>query len=88
MHSEIGIPKVSISAEAAFSDRENPSESIFKDADKALYHVKKTGETDAVFNKEKAGRTRLSCLLFLYSTVTLFARFLGLSTSRPFATLT
>ena len=28
------------------------------------------------------------CLFSLYSTVTLFARFLGLSTSRPLATLT
>jgi len=49
LHSEIGIPKVSISAGAAFSDRENPSESIFKDADKALYHVKKNGQNGCGF---------------------------------------
>lgn len=38
-----GIPAVSLSVGVAFADRENPGESIFKDADKALYHVKENG---------------------------------------------
>lgn len=37
------LPSVSISVGAAFTDRENPGESIFKDADKALYRVKENG---------------------------------------------
>ena len=40
---EEGIPAVSLSVGVAFADRENPGESIFKDADKALYHVKENG---------------------------------------------
>lgn len=40
---EEGIPAVSLSVGIAFADRENPGESIFKDADKALYHVKENG---------------------------------------------
>ena len=32
-----------------FSDRENPGESIFKDADKALYHVKENGRNGCAF---------------------------------------
>ena len=35
-----GLPAVSLSVGVAFTDRENPGESIFKDADKALYLVK------------------------------------------------
>lgn len=42
--SEEGIPEVSISVGVAFSDRENPEDDIFKDADKALYHVKEHGK--------------------------------------------
>ena len=38
-----GMPAVSLSVGVAFSDRENPGDSIFKDADKALYHVKENG---------------------------------------------
>ena len=38
-----GMPSVSLSVGVAFSDRQNPGESIFKDADKALYHVKENG---------------------------------------------
>ena len=40
---ENGLPPVSLSVGAAFSDRKNPGESIFKDADKALYYVKEHG---------------------------------------------
>lgn len=35
---------VSLSVGVAFTDRANPGESIFKDADKALYHVKQNGK--------------------------------------------
>ena len=38
-----GLPAVSLSAGVAFTDRANPGESIFKDADKALYKVKQNG---------------------------------------------
>lgn len=38
-----GPPPVSISVGVAFTDREKPGESIFKDADKALYLVKENG---------------------------------------------
>lgn len=41
---EDGLPKVSISVGVAFSDRKNPGEDIFKDADKALYHTKENGK--------------------------------------------
>lgn len=40
---EDGVPAVSLSVGVAFADRENPGESIFKDADKALYRVKENG---------------------------------------------
>lgn len=42
-HEKEGIPAVSLSVGVAFSDRENPGEDIFKDADQALYHVKENG---------------------------------------------
>ncbi|MBQ9707802.1 MAG: EAL domain-containing protein [Firmicutes bacterium] len=38
-----GLPKVTLSAGAAFGDRENPQGDIFKDADTALYRVKEAG---------------------------------------------
>lgn len=38
------IPPITLSVGVAFSDRENPSENIFKDADKALYYVKEHGK--------------------------------------------
>lgn len=41
---EGGMPSVSLSVGVAFSDRENPGENIYKDADKALYHVKENGK--------------------------------------------
>lgn len=40
---EEGVPPVTLSVGIAFSDRENPGESIFKDADQALYKVKENG---------------------------------------------
>ena len=36
-------PAVSLSVGAAFMDRDNPGESLFKDADRALYYVKEHG---------------------------------------------
>ncbi len=42
MHDE-KVPAVSLSVGAAFMDRENPGESLFKDADRALYYVKEHG---------------------------------------------
>ena len=44
-----GLPAVSISVGVAFSDRENPGDSIFKDADKALYKVKSNGRHSCSF---------------------------------------
>ena len=41
---EDGLPAVSLSVGVAFSDRENPGDTIFKDADKALYNVKEHGK--------------------------------------------
>ena len=43
------LPAVSLSVGVAFSDRENPGESIFKDADKALYYVKEHGRHGCSF---------------------------------------
>lgn len=48
---EEGIPAVSLSVGVAFSDRENPGEDIFKDADRALYHVKENGRNGCWFYK-------------------------------------
>lgn len=42
-HPQDDLPPVSLSVGAAFSDRENPSGDIFKDADTALYRVKAAG---------------------------------------------
>lgn len=44
-----GLPAVSLSVGVAFTDRENPGESIFKDADQALYRVKQNGKHDCGF---------------------------------------
>ena len=38
-----GLPAVSLSVGVAFTDRENPGDSLFKDADKALYYIKENG---------------------------------------------
>ena len=44
-----GIPQVSVSAGAAFADRPNPGDSIYKDADDALYHTKENGRGNCSF---------------------------------------
>lgn len=41
---EEGLPAVSLSVGVAFSDRPNPGDTIFKDADKALYEIKEHGK--------------------------------------------
>ena len=46
---EHGLPAVSLSVGVAFADRENPGESMFKDADKALYYVKEHGKDGCSF---------------------------------------
>ncbi len=43
-HPDDGLPAVSLSVGIAFTDRENPGESLFKDADKALYKTKENGK--------------------------------------------
>ena len=42
---EDGLPPSSLSVGVAFSDRENPGEDIFKDADTALYRIKEAGRS-------------------------------------------
>lgn len=42
-HATEGLPAVSVSAGAAFTDRDDPGESLFKDADAALYQTKERG---------------------------------------------
>ena len=46
---EANLPAISLSVGVAFSDKENPGESIFKDADKALYYVKEHGKSGCGF---------------------------------------
>lgn len=46
---EEGVPKTTLSVGVAFTDRENPGESLFQDADKALYHVKENGRNGCGF---------------------------------------
>lgn len=48
-HKEPGMPPVSLSVGVAFSDRDNPGEDIFKDADKALYEMKEKGKNGCAF---------------------------------------
>ena len=43
------LPAISLSVGVAFTDRANPGESIFKDADKALYRVKQNGKHSCGF---------------------------------------
>jgi len=43
-----GLPKVSVSVGVAFSDRADPQGDIFKDADTALYEMKKKGRCGCV----------------------------------------
>lgn len=51
-HPTDGLPAVSLSVGIAFTDRKNPGESIFKDADKALYYVKEHGRCGCAFYGE------------------------------------
>ena len=48
-HPDDGLPAVSLSVGVAFSDRDNPGDSIFKDADKALYETKENGKCGCTF---------------------------------------
>lgn len=48
-HPEENLPAVSLSVGVAFSDRPNKGESIFKDADQALYYVKEHGKKGCSF---------------------------------------
>lgn len=50
---EEDVPRVSLSVGVAFADIKNPSASLFKDADRAMYHVKKNGRNGChIFNPE------------------------------------
>ena len=53
-----GLPAVSLSVGVAFSDRENPGESIFKDADKALYQIKEHGKHGCVSMEKKKQKNK------------------------------
>ena len=44
-----GMPQVSLSAGTAFADRPDPGDSIYKDADNALYHTKENGRSSCSF---------------------------------------
>ena len=44
-----GLPPLSLSVGVAFGDRENPGEDIYKDADTAMYRVKKNGRSGVEF---------------------------------------
>lgn len=46
---EENIPSISLSVGVAFTDRENPGEDLFKDADKALYYTKEHGRNGCTF---------------------------------------
>lgn len=46
---EENIPSVSLSVGVAFADRGDPGESIFKDADSALYYTKERGRKGCSF---------------------------------------
>lgn len=50
---EDGMPKVSLSVGVAFADRPNPGESLFKDADQALYYTKEHGRNGCTFCGDK-----------------------------------
>ena len=44
-----GMPQVALSAGAAFADRPDPGDGIYKDADDALYHTKENGRGSCSF---------------------------------------
>ena len=53
---EENVPAVSLSVGVAFTDRENPGQSLFKDADRALYYVKEHGRNGChIYSAEDAG---------------------------------
>ncbi len=52
---EDGLPGVSLSVGVAFTDRENPGEDLFKDADSALYRTKENGRCGYTFYGEANG---------------------------------
>ena len=47
-HPKDGLPPISLSVGAAFSDRANPQGDIFMDADTALYRAKEKGKSCCV----------------------------------------
>lgn len=49
MQTEGDVPSVILSMGVAFSDRENPGTSIFKDADRVLYGVKENDRDGFAF---------------------------------------
>ena len=55
---EDGLPGVSLSVGIAFTDRENPGEDLFKDADSALYRTKENGRCGYTFYGEGDGGGR------------------------------
>ena len=55
---EDGLPGVSLSVGIAFTDRENPGEDLFKDADAALYRTKENGRCGYTFYGEGDGGGR------------------------------
>ncbi len=66
---EENLPAVSLSAGAAFMDRENPGESMFKDADLALYYVKEHGRNGChIYSAEDAMMDENGELLCRYQT--------------------
>lgn len=50
-----GLPKVSLCVGVAFSDRENPTGTIFEDADRALYQRKAHGKAGCDFYENPSG---------------------------------
>ena len=66
LNPEDDLPAVSLSVGTAFADRENPGESIFKDADKALYYVKEHGRNGCGFYwwEQKLTETEKTCRVF------------------------
>ena len=48
-HQDDGLPQVSLSVGVAFSDRPDPTGTIFQDADQALYHQKNNGRAGCSF---------------------------------------
>ena len=47
-----GMPQVTLSAGAAFANRSNHGDNIYKDADDALYHTKESGRGGCSFHSK------------------------------------